>query len=626
MLRTTLASSRILRACIVGVVTTTAAVIFTNDAADARHSRHRHYARHHQEARESYNPAFSSIVVDGNSGATLSATNPDASRHPASLTKIMTLYLLFERLDAGKMKLDTEMNVSDHASDQAPTKLGLRPGQTIAVEDAIKGLVTRSANDAAVVIAEAIAGDEGDFAKLMTRKARALGMVRTVYRNASGLPDDEQVTTARDQATLGRAIQDRFPRYYRYFSTTAFNYHGHSIRNHNKLLGDVEGVDGIKTGYTRASGFNLVTSMRRGNRHLVGVVLGGRSGGSRDTIMRGLLAENLEKAATKRTVAAITERNSSDANADVAEAAAASRPTQTVQVQGAVRVASAEPAAPLPERSTAPAPASRSILAAAAAAVPPPPAKSEPAKTEPAPFTNGVIQTQQISAIPGSSEPMKPVKVKTVQVKAGQMKLASASGQAQPVTPVANAIPPARQDMPETSSAMVAKTETNRVEVAKSELIKPEQTKPEMPPQPAGHGTGNGILGVLPASSLVPSSAPQASPSQLLAYADPAANAQPQQAQTIQQNGAVKPVAAHTGWIIQVGALDSETEAQERIEAARSQAKGLLTKADPFTEPVVGKGDKKLFRARFAGLDRDQAEAACRTLKRSDISCITIKN
>jgi D-alanyl-D-alanine carboxypeptidase len=617
MLRTTLASSRILRACIVGVVTTTAAVIFTNDAADARHSRHRHYARHHQEARESYNPAFSSIMVDSNSGATLSATNPDASRHPASLTKIMTLYLLFERLEAGKMKLDTEMNVSEHASDQAPTKLGLRPGQTIAVEDAIKGLVTRSANDAAVVIAEAIAGDEGDFAKLMTRKARALGMVRTVYRNASGLPDDEQVTTARDQATLGRAIQDRFPRYYRYFSTTAFNYHGHSIRNHNKLLGDVEGVDGIKTGYTHASGFNLVTSMRRGNRHLVGVVLGGRSGGSRDTIMRGLLAENLEKAATKRTVAAITERNSSDANADVAEAAAASRPPQTVQVQGAVQVASAEPAAPLPERSTAPAPASRSILAAAAAAVPPP-----PAKTEPAPFTNGVIQTQQISAIPGSSEPMKPVKVKTVQVKAGPMKLASATGQAQPVTPVTNALPPARQDVAETPSAMVAKTESNRVEVARSEPVKPQQTKPEMPPQPAGHGTGNGILGVLPASSLAPSSTQQASASQVLAYADPAPNAP----QTIQQNGAIKPVAAHTGWIIQVGALDSETEAQERIEAARSQAKGLLTKADPFTEPVVGKGDKKLFRARFAGLDRDQAEAACRTLKRSDISCITIKN
>src|SRR5712672_1159909 len=609
MLRTTFASSRVLRACIFGLVTVTAGVIFTTDSADARRSRHRHHARHHQEARESYSPAFSSIIVDGNSGATLSANNPDASRHPASLTKIMTLYLLFERLDAGKMKLDTEMEVSEHASEQAPTKLGLRPGQTIRVEDAIKGLVTRSANDAAVVIAEAIAGNEGDFAKQMTRKARALGMLRTVYRNASGLPDDEQVTTARDQSTLGRAIQDRFPRYYRYFSTEAFNYHGHSIRNHNRLLGNVEGVDGIKTGYTRASGFNLVTSMRRGSRHLVGVVLGGRSGGSRDAIMRNLLAENLEKASTKRSVAAIAERNGSDANADVADSEPASRPTQTVQVQGAVQVASAEPPAAPPARSTAP--ATRSLIAAAAAAIPQPQARTEP-KTEPAPFTNGVIQAQQITAIPGSSEPMKPVKVKTVQVKAGQTKLASASP-AQPATPVANSLSPARLDVQETSSAMVAKPETSKSEVAKS-----DQLRPDMPPQPANHGTGTGILGVLPASSLSSPSTPQA-----LAYSDPTPSPQPQ---AVQQNGAIKAVAPHTGWIIQVGALDSEDEARQRIEAARSQARGLLTKADPFTEPVVGKGDKKLFRARFAGLDRDQAEAVCRTLKRSDISCITIKN
>ena len=614
MHRTSLASSRVIRVCLFGLVTITAAVLFTNDTADARRSRHRYYAHHvrHHEAGESYSPAFSSIIVDGNSGATLSANNPDASRHPASLTKIMTLYLLFERLDAGKMKLDGEMEVSEHASEQAPTKLGLRPGQTIRVEDAIKGLVTRSANDAAVVIAEAIAGDERDFAGLMTRKARALGMVRTVYRNASGLPDDEQVTTARDQSTLGRAIQDRFPRYYRYFSTTAFNYHGHSIRNHNRLLGNVEGVDGIKTGYTRASGFNLVTSMRRGNRHLVGVVLGGRSGGSRDAIMRNLLAENLERGATTRTVAAIAERSASDANADVAEADAESQPTQMVQTQGAIQVASASPdpvAAP-PARSTVP--ASRSIAAAAAASVPSP-------KAELAPLTNGVIQTQAIAAIPGSSEPMKPVKVKTVQVKAGQLKLASA-GSSQPATPVASTIPPARPEVPETSSAVVAKAETNKPEVAKTEIARTENTRSEMPPQPANHGTGNGLLGVLPASSLPPSSATQA-----MAYADPSPRAQPQP-QTIQQNGAIKPVAARTGWMIQVGALESESEARQRIDAARSQARGLLAKADPFTEPVVAKGDKKLFRARFAGLDHDQAEAVCRTLKRSDISCITVHN
>jgi D-alanyl-D-alanine carboxypeptidase len=573
-------------------------MVFTSDSADARKSRHRNHARSH-EARQSYNPPFSSIIVDGNSGATLSANNPDASRHPASLTKIMTLYLLFERLDAGKLKLDSEMQVSEHASEQAPTKLGLRPGQTIRVEDAIKGLVTRSANDAAVVIAEAIGGDEDDFAKLMTRKARGLGMVRTVYRNASGLPDDQQVTTARDQATLGRAIQDRFPRYYRYFSTTAFNYHGQSIRNHNRLLGKVEGVDGIKTGYIRASGFNLVTSMRRGNRHLVGVVMGGRSGGSRDAAMRGLLAENLDKAATRRTVAAITERGASEA--DVAEADAPSM--QPVQAQVPMQAASAEPAAP-PARSSAS--AARSILAAAAASVPP------QAKAEPAPLTNGVIQTHAIASIPGSSEPLKPVRVKTVQVKAGQTKLASA-GSAQPSSPVAGVMPSPRADVPETSSAVMAKAETNKAAVNRLEVA-----RTEMPPQPANHGTGNGVLGVLPASSLSSSAA-----AQTMAYADPTIRAQPQ---AVQQSGAGKPAAARTGWIIQVGALDSEAEALQRIDAARNQAHGLLAKADPFTEAVVAKGDKKLFRARFAGLDRDQAEAVCRMLKRSDMSCITVKN
>ncbi len=612
MLRTNLASSRMLRMCALGLATLTAAVIFTTDSADAR--RHRHRSRHQVSTGGGYSPAFSSIIVDGNSGAVLSANSPDGTRHPASLTKIMTLYLLFEKLESGKMSLDTEMNVSQYAAEQAPTKLGLRPGQTITVEDAIKGLVTRSANDASVVIAEAIAGDEDDFAKLMTRKARALGMSRTTYRNASGLPDDDQVTTARDQSTLGRAIQDRFPRYYRYFSTTAFNYHGHSIANHNHLLGTVEGVDGIKTGYTRASGFNLVTSMRRGNRHLVGVVMGGRSGGSRDAIMRGLLAENLEKASTKRTVAAITERNPSDANADVAEVEAATQPA-TIQVQGAVQAAQAEPTAPPPVRSTTP--TLRTVVAAATAAVPPP-AKSDArfdakpeakfeTRSEPAPLTSGVIQTQPIAAIPGSSEPMKPVRVKTVQIKAGQVKLASA-GTAQPSTPVTNTIS-SRQDVPETSSAVMAKAETT--------TTRPESS---MPPQPANHGTGNGLLGVLPASSV-----PSASPSQAMAYADPASHSPPQP-QAIQQNGAIKPEATHTGWIIQVGALESESEARQRIEAARSQARGLLNKADPFTEPVVAKGERKLFRARFAGLDRDQAEAVCRTLKHSDISCITVRN
>jgi D-alanyl-D-alanine carboxypeptidase len=260
----------------------------------------------------------------------------------------------------------------------------------------------------------------------------------------------------------------------------------------------------------------------------------------------------------------------------------------------------------------------RSVIAQAAAAVPP-----AQAKPEPAPLTSGVIQTQSIAAIPGSSEPMKPVKVKTVQVKAGPMKLASA-GLAQPVTAITNAIPPARPEVPETSSAVVAKAETNKAEINKAEANRAETNRVEaarmeMPPQPANHGTGNGLLGVLPASSVPPPS------TQAMAYADPAPRAQPQ-LQIIQQNGAIKPAVAHTGWIVQVGALESESEARQRIEAARNQARGLLAKADPFTEPVVAKGDRKLFRARFAGLDRDQAEAVCRTLKRSDISCIAVRN
>src|SRR6185503_11062308 len=190
---------------------------------------------------------------------------------------------------------------SAHAAAQSPTKLGLRDGESITVEQAIKGMVTRSANDAAVVVAENLGGSEVEFARQMTRKAHVLGMRNTVYRNASGLPDSDQVTSARDQAILGRVIQERFPRYYRYFSIHSFTFRGQRIGNHNRLLGRVEGVDGIKTGYIRASGFNLVTSVQRNGRHVVAVVLGGASGGARDARMRQLLAQHVDRAATRKT-------------------------------------------------------------------------------------------------------------------------------------------------------------------------------------------------------------------------------------------------------------------------------------------------------------------------------------
>src|SRR5512143_2312328 len=276
MVRGEVFGHRAVRCGIMGLVGLSAVAAFT-DNADARRGR-----RVRAEAGESYQPAHSSIVVDANSGAVMQENNADSPRHPASLTKIMTLYLLFERLEQGKIKLTTELPVSPHAATQAPSKLGLKPGESIRVETAIRAIVTKSANDVAAIIAEALGGDEPGFAKLMTAKARALGMTQTVYRNASGLPDDQQITTARDQAILGRAIHDRFPSYYHYFATQTFEYRGHAIRNHNHLLGTVDGIDGIKTGYIHDSGFNIVTSVRRANRYIIAVVFGGRSAQARD--------------------------------------------------------------------------------------------------------------------------------------------------------------------------------------------------------------------------------------------------------------------------------------------------------------------------------------------------------
>ncbi len=549
MLRKTSASSRLVRVGVFGLVAFAAGAILASGSAQAhRHRRHHHaHHFHHVAARGGYSPEFSSIIVDGKSGAILEADHPDSLRHPASLAKVMTLYLLFKRLASGKMTLNTEMPVSAHAAAQQPTRLGLRPGQTLRVEDAIEGIVTRSANDAAVVISEDIGGTEENFAKMMTREAHTLGMSRTVYRNASGLPNDEEVTTARDQSILARAIQDRFPQYYHFFSTTAFKFRGHIIRGHDHLLGSVAGVDGMKTGFTDASGFNLMTSMHRGNRFLIGVVMGGRTAASRDATMRRLLAENLRKAATVRTVAAITEHYGSDGAASAATRAAAPRS----------RIAR---------------------LGQAAAAMPP----AQP-RIEPAPLTSGVIDDQSVADMPGSTVPMQPVKVKTVHIRMP------------PVTLVTSAIAPGRAEVADASNTVVPRT--------------------GLPPQPARYGTGHGLLGVLPAS-------PSSTSSPAVAYAAP----ERQPAEDDHRSDGIKSTDVHTGWMVQVGALNSESEAQQRLAKARDHARGLLSKANPFTEPVITKHDQKLFRARFAGLNRDRAEAVCRTLKRSDIPCIALRD
>jgi D-alanyl-D-alanine carboxypeptidase len=564
----------------------------TSDPADAR--RRHHHARvesshHHAKSEESREPShneprYADIVVDVNSAEVLHESAADSLRHPASLTKIMTLYLLFEQLEAGRIKLTAPLHVSEHASSQAPTKLGLKAGQTIEVEDAIKAIVTESANDMAVVVAETIGGDEDSFARLMTRKAHALGMTRTVYVNASGLPAEEQLTTARDQALLGRAIQERFPTYYRFFATATFHYHGRSMRNHNHLLGNVAGVDGIKTGYTQSSGFNLVTSVRRGNRHIVAVVLGGASGGARDARMRALIEQHIAEASTRRTAAMVAETGD----------AAAPRPkTRTATTEPATH----EPAAHGPNE-----PVTRGLKADTTAAIAP---------------------------RPGSAEPIQPIPVRTINVRPHEVQTAA-------IAPLVLSAPQstvapqwaARLPQPAPPPAPPAAPAPAQLASASSEPVQ----LPPPAPRP-------GLLGTLPVRSAalapMPEAAPAAPPPQrpaaaaslvAQAFAAPAVETETPAAAAAETTAAASAHSrAHGDWMIQVGAFPDEEQAKERLKSAQSMAQSLLVHAEGFTEKVM-KGSKELYRARFAGLDKDGAEAACHYFKRNDIACIPLKN
>ncbi len=238
---------------------------------------------------------YAAIVIEENSGRVLFARNADSLRYPASLTKIMTLYLLFEDISAGHLTLKSRIPVSKIAAGRSPSKLYLKPGQSISTEQAIYALVTKSANDVATAIAEKLSMSEQAFAKRMTRKARALGMSQTTFRNASGLPHSKQLSTARDMARLAIAMRRDFPQYFKYFSTKSFNWNGRKFGNHNKLLSKFNGTDGIKTGYINASGFNLVASVKRNNVRLIGVVFGGKTSRSRDAHMMDILERQFKR-------------------------------------------------------------------------------------------------------------------------------------------------------------------------------------------------------------------------------------------------------------------------------------------------------------------------------------------
>jgi D-alanyl-D-alanine carboxypeptidase len=555
--------------CGVAVLACTFAILsLSTTDADARSKRK---SRGSAAATSTADARYADIVVDANTGDVLSATNADAIRHPASLTKIMTLYLLFERLESGQVKLDSQMEVSAHAASQAPTKLGLRPGQTLMVEDAIKALVTKSANDASVVIAEYLSGSEDEFAKLMTRKARALRMSRTVYRNANGLPDTGQITTARDQALLGLAIQDRFPRYYRYFATQSFAYRGVRMANHNRLLGRVEGVDGIKTGYTRMSGFNLVSSVKRGDRRIVAVVLGGTSAGARDAKMRSLIEQKVMLASVKRTAPKVVEVADASPAQPVIQGSPFPKPQgqAPARAENAVRVATAAPA--FKSDATAPRTDGRS-------------SESSPQAEHPA---------------PGSTEPIRPHLVKTFSVKASTTKTVAAMSMLAP-------------------EPLAARNALAPVQTAAKQQSANDDALPPPPP-----GARPGVLGVLSGRDMEQPVAQRTMTASITPIAPAAARDITSQAPASQAVAERKPKA--DGWIIQVGAFEDRDEARDKLADAKSKVGNLLKGAEPYTE-VFSKGEKRFYRARFAGLKESAAEQACKALKKNKVACFTAKN
>jgi D-alanyl-D-alanine carboxypeptidase len=507
----------------------------------------------------SFTPPFSVYAVDGNSGRVLYGRDENAFRHPASITKVMTLYLLFEQIEKGRLSLDTRIEVSAHAAAQPPTKLGLRPGSTIRVEDAIKAIVTKSSNDMAVAIAERIGGDEDTFARMMTRKAHALGMSRSNFVNASGLPDDRQLTTARDLVTLGRAIHDHYPRYFRFFATPSFRYAGQYMANHNHLMEQVEGMDGIKTGYTRASGFNLLSSVNRNGHWLVSVVLGGKTRLGRDRVMADLIESQIDKCATSRTAPMVAENPALE------------------QVAEAVPVVTSE-------RESAP---------------PVETVDEDAAEDRPVVLHRGLMSEQGADA-PYEQPALRLVPViPQIPVTAANL---GGSGMPMPRPRPAfiSGVPkPPERDMTATGSIRRRDRDEMRLDGSTARYIGAATATPS-------------TLKHRPQRDRADNVTEKAKPLRLASLESDAPAPSPRPS-------------AHGGMLIQIGATPTIEQANALIARAKGAGRGALAAAHPFTEKVQ-KGETTLFRARFAGLDPNGADAVCKTLKRAGIACFAVRN
>jgi len=514
------------------------------------------------------------LVVDGATGKVLYARNADAERHPASLTKMMTLYLLFDALKKGQVNFATPLPVSYHAAIQKPTKLNLRVGDSIPVDLAIRAIVVRSANDVAVTIAEGLGGTESHFAEMMTAKARQLGMRSTFYHNASGLPDPLQITTASDLAILARHVAYDFPQYFHYFSLPGFSYRGVTYPTHDNLIGRYQGADGIKTGYTGASGFNLVSSVTRGNTHIIGVVMGGVTARRRDAEMMSMLDQ---------TFASIGQNPTLVASARV--------PWQSV-AQNTTPITSFDLTPPgsgqvyaLPQQRVASADAEDEDAAearpdadqqVATAAAPPPPAPAPIHLQPPPPAPTQQAPKQVASATPAPAQASPPPPPPPPQPAAKQVAVNVPTPTPRPQVEVAANLP-AHIPTPKPRPMFVAASARPMLMAANTQI-----PTPKAKPQPE---IGEGDYGGEPGAT---------TPTPKLSAGD---------------------------WTIQIGAYADSKLARAQLASYAERSMDVLGQAARIVVPFRGVDGQTLFRSRFGPFAEREARAVCAALTQRGQTC-----
>lgn len=585
------------------------------------------------------------MAIDANTGEVVHEQFADAPRHPASLTKIMTIFLAFREIEKGRLTFATPIRISERAASVAPSKLDLDPGEEIAAGDAIKALVTKSANDVAVALAEHIGGSEAGFVRMMNETAAEIGMRSTTFYNASGLPDDRQITTARDMLALAMRLQDEFPQHYRYFSIKSFDYRGKTYRTHNTLMHGFPGMDGIKTGYTRASGFNVVSSVHTENKHVVAVVFGGVTAAARNAHMRVILYRALQKASTQKTrkpkAVLVARRSKAPERVETGITAMPGEPEPEPQIIAAAQAEDeTEAEAPKVNWKTE----TKNAPKAVAAAVPKLKASPQPV------YAQKARKQDQIAAVIARADTGPTTRVvTTTTIKFPPAAPEEAATQAQsPPAPVEAAMAPPRLDLHALRQAMAppaeqpAEPQPNQSPAPLPSGIERLLARDDGPASSSANAASVGIEteGTSPTSSgdtrqarppstldsqaQVLAMNTESKPRPVFARANAASLPSHLKGPNMEPTR-VAPAPAGKGFEIQIGAYGSMEEAQARMASARKKATGLLDKHE-HVAMAVQRGDRQIYRARFVNFTEGSASNACLELRRMAIDCFVMKS